>query len=59
MACPASTMAVEDRFLAPLAGVRRLGFLLGELALTYETDGRVGVMLLEGRIPPAGPPARP
>lgn len=49
MACPEPVASVEDRFLAQLGGVVKYGFMLGELALTYKTDDRIGTMLLEPR----------
>jgi len=46
-ACPEDVMAVEKRYLAQMAGVKRYGFLAGMLALSYEVDGTMGVMLFE------------
>ncbi len=46
-ACPDDVMAVEKRYLAQMAGVKRYGYLAGMLALTYEVDGTMGVMLFE------------
>jgi hypothetical protein len=42
-------MAVEERFLKLLAGVRRFGFVNTRLALTYEIDGTGGTMLFDLR----------
>lgn len=49
MACPEPIMEVEARFLAALAGARKLGFLAGRLALTTETDGVPGTLLFARR----------
>lgn len=53
MACPEPAASVESRFLAQLGGVTKYGFLLGRLALSYQIDDRLGVMLFEPR-PPTG-----
>ncbi len=45
MMCAPERMAVEDRFLKQLAGVKKFGFMAGELALSYETDRVQGAML--------------
>lgn len=45
--CPPPMMEVEDRYLRQLRRVTRYGFLLGRLALTYQTDDGVGAMLFE------------
>lgn len=47
MACPEDVMAVEQRYLAQMGSVKKYGFLAGMLALTYEFDGSIGVMLFE------------
>jgi heat shock protein HslJ len=49
MMCPDAEMQVEERFLSQLAKVRTFGFMLGQLALTYQTDDRTDVMLFERR----------
>lgn len=50
MACPEPAASVEDRFLSLLGGTVKYGFVLGELALTYQMDdGTVGSMLFESR----------
>jgi heat shock protein HslJ len=49
MACPGAASAVESRFMQQLEGVKKFGFMLGRLALTYDVDGRLGVMLFEAR----------
>ncbi len=49
MMCPDDVMAVEQRFLTQLSGAKKFGFLAGQLAVTYETDGASGVMLFSGR----------
>jgi heat shock protein HslJ len=48
--CPEAEMAVEQRFLAQLAGVTRLQFVAGQLALPYtKQDKSFGVMLFDRR----------
>ncbi len=47
MACPEEVMAVEQRYLAQMGSVKKYGFMAGMLALTYEFDGVLGVMLFE------------
>jgi hypothetical protein len=47
MAQPAS--GVESRFLQRLQGVKKFGFMAGQLALSYEKDGAYGTMLFIGR----------
>jgi heat shock protein HslJ len=54
MACPGAASAVESRFMQQLQGVKKFGFMLGHLALTYEVEGRHGVMLFASR--PIEPP---
>ena len=49
MACPEEEMRVEGRFLANLGGVTKFGFMLGRLALTYQSEGEVKSMLFERR----------
>ena len=53
MSCNEQTMAAEQRYFAQLSGIKKFGFMLGRLALTYETEGRWGVMLFEERDPRA------
>lgn len=48
-ACPDPIMAVEDRFLRQLGGVRKFGFMTAQLALTYESNGSRGTMLFARR----------
>lgn len=48
-ACPAAAMAVEERFLKQLAGVRKFGYWNTRLALSYQVDDALGTMLLEPR----------
>lgn len=48
MMCPEEVMAVEQRYLTQMAGVKKFGFMTGMLALTYEFDDIRGVMLFEG-----------
>jgi heat shock protein HslJ len=57
MMCPPEQMAVEDRFLKQLAGVKKFGFMVGQLALSYETDGVWGSMLFDPRETPTPGPA--
>jgi len=47
--CPEEIMAVEQRYLTQMDGVKKLGFVAGMLALSYDFDGDGGVMLFEGR----------
>jgi heat shock protein HslJ len=48
--CPEAEMAVEQRFLGQLAGVTRLRFVAGQLALPYtKPDKSFGVMLFDRR----------
>lgn len=49
MACTGAASAVESRFMQQLEGVKKYGFMLTRLALTYEVNGRYGVMLFEPR----------
>lgn len=49
MACPEPAAGVESRFLAQLAGVKKFGFMAGQLALSYEKDGVFDTMLFAGR----------
>lgn len=51
MMCEDDIMAIEQRYLAQMDGVTKFGFLTGMLALSYEIDGRPGVMLFEGHDP--------
>jgi putative lipoprotein len=44
MMCPEEQMQVEERFLLQLGAVRTAAVAGGQLALTYEIDGRAGVM---------------
>jgi len=53
MSCNEQTMAAEQRYFAQLSGIKKFGFMLGRLALTYETEGRLEVMLFEERNPRA------
>jgi len=39
MMCPPEQMAVEDRFLKQLGGVKKFAFMAGQLALSYATSG--------------------
>jgi len=43
----------KRNFLKQLAGVKKFGFMAGQLALSYETDGVWGVMLFDPRGMPA------
>ena len=44
MICPEASMAVEARFLKQLNGVKKIGFMAGQLALSFEMDGTWGTM---------------
>ena len=50
-ACPEPVMAIEARFLEQLEGVKKFGFMIRQLALSYDNDGVWGVMLFDGRKP--------
>jgi heat shock protein HslJ len=47
MMCPDATMKTERRYLDQLQHVTRYGFMLGQLALTYKVNDRVGLMLFD------------
>ena len=47
MACPEPEMDVESRYLQQLGSVSRVGFVATQLALSYEKDGVLGVMLFD------------
>lgn len=47
MACPEPKMDVESRYLQQLGSVNRVGFVATQLALSYERDGVLGVMLFD------------
>jgi heat shock protein HslJ len=47
MLCPGSAMGVENRYLKALAGARKFGFLMGQLALSYEVEGKPGTLLFD------------
>jgi heat shock protein HslJ len=47
MGCPDAVMAVESRYLGLLGNVKKFGFVAGKLALSYENDESVGVLLFE------------
>jgi heat shock protein HslJ len=47
--CPESEMSVERRFLDQLARVQKFGFLVGQLALSWEQDGVWKTMLFQKR----------
>jgi heat shock protein HslJ len=46
-ACPEPAMAVETRFVRTLQAVDGYGFLLGQLALSYQLDGQIGTLLFD------------
>lgn len=48
MACEQPAMAVEDRFLRALEGVKQLGFVMGKLVLTWRAAERTGTLWLVG-----------
>lgn len=51
--CPDAEMAVEQRFTKQLGAVQRLGFVGGQLALSYAfKDGAFGLMLFDRRAKP-------
>jgi len=53
MACPDPLADIESRYLRQLQAVRKFGFLLGRLALSYQHgDGAIGTMLFEERATP-------
>ncbi len=49
LACPDPAAATESRFFGQLNAVTRFGFVATQLALTYERDGAVDVMLFDAR----------
>jgi heat shock protein HslJ len=46
-ACPEPAAEVETRFLRQLEGVDRLGYMTGQLMLSYTTDEGRGAMLFD------------
>jgi hypothetical protein len=47
-------MAVEARFVKQLEAVKKMGFRLGQLSLTYRLEGKEPEeMLFDARTPPA------
>jgi heat shock protein HslJ len=53
LACPDRAAATESRFFEQLNAVIKFGFVATQLALTYERDGAIEVMLFEPRPPAA------
>ena len=53
MACADPAAAVESRFRSQLRGVKKFGFIAGQLALSFEKDGVRDTMLFTGRVPRA------
>jgi heat shock protein HslJ len=51
MACSEERKAIESRFLKQLAEVKKFGFMVGQLALSYEAAGVWGVMLFDAHQP--------
>jgi heat shock protein HslJ len=49
--CPANEMSVERRFLEQLVRVRKFGFLVTQLALSWEKEGVWKTMLFDKRQP--------
>jgi heat shock protein HslJ len=49
--CPDKEMSVERRFLEQLVRVRKFGFLVTQLALSWEKDGVWKTMLFDKRLP--------
>jgi heat shock protein HslJ len=47
MMCADTTMKVERRYLDQFQHVTKYGFVLGQLALTYKVNDRVGLMLFD------------
>lgn len=47
MMCPESIMTVEARFLKQFNGVKKFGFMAGQLALSFEMDGKRGMMCFD------------
>jgi heat shock protein HslJ len=47
--CPDNEMAVETRFLDQLVRVKKFGFLVTQLALSWEKDGVWKTMLFDRR----------
>ncbi|WP_372677947.1 META domain-containing protein [Desulfosarcina sp.] len=44
MICPEAIMAIEQRFLHQLSGATTFAFMAGQLAISFERDGRRGTM---------------
>ena len=51
MACPPAAMDLESRYLQALSSVTGFGFLNGRLALTWQQDGDVSMLLFIPRTP--------
>ena len=49
MACPEGQMKIEGRFFGNLGRVTKFGFLLGQLALTSQSESGIQTMLFEKR----------
>jgi len=49
MSCNEQTMLLENRFFTQLGSVKKFGFMLGKLALTYQRGGSQDMMLFEER----------
>jgi heat shock protein HslJ len=49
MSCDEQTMLLENRFFTQLGSAKKFGFMLGNLALTYQREGSQDVMLFEER----------
>jgi heat shock protein HslJ len=47
MMCSENIMAVEQHFLEQLSGISKFGFMVGKLVLSYEINGKRGVMLFK------------
>jgi len=45
MACPDPLMPLEQKYLKLLAGVNRYGFMMGKLALSWQSESKHGTML--------------
>ena len=47
MICPEAIMVIEQRFLKQLNGAKKIAFLAGQLAISFEIDGRYGSMYFD------------
>ncbi|MEN8206491.1 MAG: META domain-containing protein [Pseudomonadota bacterium] len=49
MACPPAVMELENRYLKALSSVTGYGFLNGKLAMTWQQDGEIKMLLFSAR----------